>query len=697
MTDPGTVARGVCVGIDVGGTFTDAVVTDGDRIWRAKAPTTKGELGVGVLAACRLAAERSGTTIEELMPRVSRFGLGTTAVTNVLATRSGPPIGLITTRGFEDMVPLAKGRHVLDDGWVVSPPPIVDRSLIVGVAERIDREGQVLAELDPGDVVAAARRLVDEGGVEAIAVSFLWSFKNPRHEEIAVEAVRLEVPGLPVFSGAAVNPVMREFERTTFAVLNAYVGGAYTGIEALGDELAAMGLAHPLLLVHSAGGSITTAEARRVPLGLAASGPAAGVAASLALAEASGITDAVTCDMGGTSFDVSVISDGQASRRSRGDLAGIWTAMPQIDIESISAGGGSVGWVDSRGMLRVGPRSAGAVPGPACYGKGGTEPTVTDALVVLGYIDPTRFLGGDMVLDVEAAREACATIGREVGLSARETAWGIREIALDGMVKAVRTVLNARGLDPAEQAIVSFGGCGSLFTPEIARAIGATTVLAPELASVLSAFGAATADIRRDRVHSLGLTMPFDAGPLQALAEKLGAEVDQDLASDGVAEADRSVGFEVDVRFKRQISELTIAVPSGSIDAAALDQLTEDFRTEYARRYGRGSLVMGASMELVNLRAVGIGRTVRASFDVAGRPGVANGSPAPVAGSREIQLGRDDGGSQPVATVDASVLRPGHHIDGPALVDGPDTTIWIPPDATATVDERSTLVVEVHR
>jgi N-methylhydantoinase A len=420
------------------------------------------------------------------------------------------------------------------------------------------------------------------------------------------------------------------------------------------------------------------------------------VAASLAVAEASGIDHAVTCDMGGTSFDVSVIADGQASRRSRGDLAGIWTAMPQIDVESISAGGGSVGWVDSRGMLRVGPHSAGAVPGPACYGKGGTEPTVTDALVVLGYIDPARFLGGDMALDVEAARAACESVGGRVGLSAGETAWGIREIALDGMVKAVRATLNARGLDPAEQALVSFGGCGSLFTPEIARSVRATRVLVPELASVLSAFGAATTDIRRDRVHSLGLTLPVDAGPLQVLADKLGAEVLEDLAADGVAEVDRSVVFEVDVRFKRQISELTIALPPGVVDVAAVERLIDDFRSEYARRYGRGSLVMGAAIELVNLRAVGTGRTVRASLDAVARAAVPAGTPAPSVGSRPVQLGRDDDGSRAVATVDATALRPGHVVEGPALVDGPDTTIWIPPDATASVDERSTLVLEVH-
>ena len=252
-----TASKSVCIGIDVGGTFTDAVLTDGEQVWRAKAPTTKGDLGQGVLAACRLAASRAGPSLEELLPRVGRFGLGTTAVTNVLATRSGPPIGLITTRGFEDMVPLSKGRQVLDDGWVVSPTPIVPRNLVAGVDERIDHDGAVLQPLDAAEAVAAARRLVDEEHAEAVAVSFLWSFRNPRHEELAVAAIANALPDLPLFSGAAINPVMREFERTTFAVLNAYVGNAYAGIDALGDELARLGLAVPLLLVHSGGGSIT--------------------------------------------------------------------------------------------------------------------------------------------------------------------------------------------------------------------------------------------------------------------------------------------------------------------------------------------------------------------------------------------------------------------------------------------------------
>jgi N-methylhydantoinase A len=685
--------RTYCVGIDVGGTFTDAVLTDGRAVRRAKAPTTPDDRGRGVIDACRLVAERAGMTLEELLPRVARFGLGTTAITNVLAERRGRRIGLLTTAGFEDQVPLAKGRKVLEGLWVTIPEPIVPRERIAGIRERIDRDGKVLRPIDLDEVVAQARQLVTGHDIAALAVSFLWSFKNPTHEDAAVAAIREAMPDLAVFSGAAVNPVMREFERSTFALLNAYVGGAFDSIQKLAYDLAAMGLDVPVLLVHSGGGSITAPEARRVPIGLAASGPAAGVAASVALAADSGVLDAVTCDMGGTSFDVSVIADGELSRRTRGDLMGIWTALPQVDVVSIGAGGGSLGWVDARGMLRVGPHSAGSVPGPACYGEGGTEPAVTDALVVLGYIDPERFLGGDMSLDADAAFRACEKVGKGVGLDAEETAWGIREIALEGMIKAVRSLLNARGLDARDQALVSFGGCGSLFSSDIAKAMGSPKVLVPELASVLSAFGAATADIRRDRVHSLGLPMPVDPAELQALAEKLEAEVTSDLIADGVAAKDRKVSFEVDLRFKRQISELSIAIPRGPITERTMERLTVIFKEEYAKRYGSGALVLGAPTELVTLRAIGIGRTVRATLGSTTRTGVRTGTTAQRAGSRDVRLGREL--RKKVNVYEGPALQPGHQLVGPALIDGSDTTIWIPAKARARVDERATLIVEV--
>jgi N-methylhydantoinase A len=688
----------ICIGVDVGGTFTDAVLTDGVQTWRAKAPTTPGRLGDGVLAATRLVAGRSGRSIEELLPAVKRFGLGTTAVTNTLASRTGRKVGLLTTKGFEGMLPFAQGARVVDeDGWVQTPPLLVPKHAIAAINERIDRDGRVVIPLDTAEVLDAVTRLVDVEGVEAVAVSYLWSFANPVHEMASVQAISEARPELPVVSGAALHPAIREYERTTYAVMNAYVSGALGGIEELEVELAALGLRVPVLLVHSGGGSITVGEARRQPLGLAVSGPAAGVAASVAVAAASGVDDLVTCDMGGTSFDVSVISGGRAARRTRGRLMGVWTALSLVDVESIGAGGGSLGWVDARGMLRVGPRSAGADPGPACYGRGGTDATVTDALVVLGFIDPDRFLGGDFRLDPAAAASACGRLGQPLGLTEEDTAWGIRQLALAGMIKATRSRLAAFGLDPRAQTMLSFGGSGSLFTPDIAAAIGSTRVLVPEIAAVLSAFGAATTDVRRERIRAVLATMPVDTALVQKLMDELATGVRDDLAADGVAPGDRSLQFEADLRFGKQTFELTLPIADSVFDAATLERLLDDFRTEYAKRYGKGSIVLGAPIEFVSLRAVGIGRTVQATLDGAGGEAVAEGTPAPAGGSRAVRVGRGDGGVVDVTVHTGSELRPGHVVTGPALVDGSDTTIWIPSATVGLVDRNGTLALEVGR
>ncbi len=682
----------VCLGIDVGGTFTDAVLTEGTRVWRAKSPTVPGDVAQSVLDACRLVASTAGTDLGELLARTERFGLGTTAVTNVIAARAGVPVGLVTTAGFEDALPLAKGRRLTEGVWSFYPDPVVPRERIAGVRERVDRDGRVLVPLDAAEAVAAAKRLVDEGA-QSLAVSFLWSFRNPRHEEMATAAIRDALPGVPVVSGAALQPTIREFERTAYAVLNAYAMAAVEGIDRLTDRLVALGLQAPVLLVHSGGGTMTTHEARQAPILLAASGPAAGVAASEAIATAARAPDVVTCDMGGTSFDVAVVTGGRIPRRTRSEVAGLLTSLSMVDIESLGAGGGSLAWVDARGMLRVGPQSAGAVPGPACYGRGGTEPTVTDALVVLGYVDPERFLGGQMALDAEAARSACARLGATLGLDAEECAWGIRRIALDGMTTAVRSLLSARGLDPSGHGIVSFGGCGGLFTADIAAALGMGRVLVPELSSVLSAFGAATADIRRERVRSLAAVLPGEVAALAKVAEELGDAVRADLAADGI-EPDRAhVHFEADLRFARQVWELNIALPPGPVDQAAVTALVEEFRAEYVRRYGAGSMMLGAPVELVTLRAVGVVPTVKPPVTSGRLRAVRSGTPAPVAGERRVRVGRGTRGRRRVPVVDGTALRPGHVIDGPAVVDERDTTVWVPEGARATVDRQGTLAI----
>lgn len=680
----------LCIGVDVGGTFTDIVLSDGQQVWRAKAASTTGALGGGVIAACRLVADRAGLPLEAMLERVERFGLGTTAVTNDIASRTGRKVGLITTAGFEDMVPIARVRRVPCDGWLVPPDGLIDRDWIIGVNERIDRDGDVLKPLDVMQAVTAARRLRQEFGVEALVVSFLWSCVNPSHEAAAVKAIQEALPDMAVLSGAALYPVAREYERTTFALLNAYTSGSLSGIDELVVELRRLGLQRPPLLVHSGGGSITVAEGRATPAVLAESGPAAGVVGALAVCRAAGVKDAVACDMGGTSFDMAIIRSGEPMRRVRGELMGVWTAMPMVDIESVTAGGGSIAWVDPLGLMRVGPRSAGAYPGPACYGRGGTEATVTDALVVLGYIDPARFLGGDMALDESAALAACKRLGDKVGTDARQTAWGIHEIARVEMVRALRAQFAQRGLDPAAHTIVSMGGCGGLFNAAIALDLGVKRVLVPELTSVLSAFGAANADIRRERSRSVALTLPCDPQVAEHHLSGLARAVETDLEADGIGKDERSLRFEVDLRFMRQQWELTMDCTDG-LDAAQQQRIAEAFKAEYGRRYGQGSLISGTPVELVAIRAIGCGRTVRAELTTNAARNVS--ASLPLLGTRNIHRGTQSPAME-VKVVDGARLVAGHTLEGPALIDSRDTTLWIPSGMRAVVDAFRTINLE---
>jgi len=345
-------------------------------------------------------------------------------------------------------------------------------------------------------------------------------------------------------------------------------------------------------------------------------------------------------------------------------------------------------------MLRVGPQSAGSSPGPVCYGKGGTEPAVTDALVVLGYIDADNFLGGDMKLDRESASDACSRVGEPLGLDAEATAWGIREIALAEMTKAVRTRLALRGLDPREHALVSFGGCASLFTAEIARAVSAPLVIVPAAASVLSALGAATMGMRRERVRSLLKTLPIDVAELAALGEELRGEVDSDLAADGVPEAVRTVSLEADLRFVRQNWELTIPLETIAFDDGFTDILRQRFESEYSQRYGAGSITLGTPVEFVSLRAVGTGPAA-ATAESTSRPSEDGLEILQPERMRQVRSGADANMMIDVAIFDDAMIAPGQGVKGPALIERWDTSIWVPEGALARRDETGSILLEV--
>jgi N-methylhydantoinase A len=549
----------------------------------------------------------------------------------------------------------------------------------------------VLRPVNTNEVVEVVGRLIAKEEIEALAVSFLWSFLNPINERRAAEVIRANFPHVRLTSGLELHPVIREYERSTFALLNAATANGLVGIDALSSHLARLGLTVPILLVHSGGGSLSIDEARSLPVLLAESGPAAGVAAAAAVAREVGSRRAVTCDMGGTTFDLSVVRGGSPMRRSRGDVMGIWTAMTMVDVDSIGAGGGSIAWIDSIGALRVGPKSAGADPGPACYGKGGSEATLTDSLLVLGFIDADNFLGGEMPLDLEAAKAVCHRTGQALGLDALETAWGIREVALSDIVNAVRGRLAERGLDAREHDLLGFGGCAGLFTASIAAALGSPMVVIPSDASVLSALGAATLDVRRERSRSIGRTISGEAPILAAVCRELADLVDEDLANDGVMKSNREIAFEVDLRVRRQKSELTIPLRTEADDPKVLKLALDEFRREYVTRYGAGSLSMIAEVELALVRAIGVG-VMESVPDRTRARAVVTGTRPPRSSKRLVQAVRSQ--QQLVDVVRAEDLGPGHALRGPVLVDGSDTTIWVPGNAAASVDTHGSLLVD---
>jgi N-methylhydantoinase A len=669
------------IGVDVGGTFTDCFVTDGVLGWRGKAPTTPAALADGLVAALASAAADAGRPVGELLGATTRFALGTTAVTNCLAQLAGAPTGLVVTQGFGDLWPMARGHRLGIDGMSHPLPTLVPRRRIAEVPERVDREGRVLLPLDERAVAGALERLVVEERIESLAVCLLWSFRNPAHEARVRAIARERHPGLHVSCSAELFPVIREYERMTTTVLNAYTWRACSAfLDAVESRLAAAGLRVPVAVVQSNGGTFAPAEARTKPVFLAQSGPVAGVSAAREIGRRLAIPDLITGDMGGTSFDVAVIHDGAPERRTRAELFGLWTGLSMVAVDSIGAGGGSLAWRDARGVLRVGPRSAGADPGPACYGRGGTEPAVTDALVALGLIDPRNFLGGRVVLDGESAIAALGRLGRTVDLGPDETARGVYRLACEQMTLAVKALLVERGLDPRRFAFVCYGGCGPLFGAPIARTLGIGRVVVPGLAAVFSAFGAATAEVRREAVRTLFRPLPVDSGELAACF----ATLEGDVRGDGM-----QLAREVDLRFHGQTWEVT--VPLASVDAAPVAALGDAFRSRYAALYGTGALAHAAGIDLVNCRVIATG--ARPPAPPAPPPGPPDAAPA-LRGTRTAWL---PGGSVPVRVpvYDGERLAPGMTLAGPALVERRDTSILLPGGNRARVEPFGDLLIEV--
>jgi N-methylhydantoinase A len=691
------------VGTDIGGTFTDLVMLDdAGAVKIVKAPTTPDDRTRGVLDAFDLAAKAEGKSTRELISDLAYFAHGTTAATNAFIERKGVKTGLLTTRGFRDTLRIqrcmASWAGMLDHEIAhfstrTIPTPIVPLDLIEEITERVDYKGAVVMPLDEAAARESIRRLVDKG-VEAIAVVLLWSFRNPAHEQRLQAMVAEIAPKMFVTISSSLIPILGEYERTSTTAINSYLGPVInryiTGLE---GSIRQFGFGGPISIMESGGGVLPAAEAAFQAANLLTSGPAGGVLASQKLGQQLGYKNILTTDMGGTSFDVGIIVNGEPILERSREVGRFHVALPSIKVTAIGAGGGSIARVRD-GHLTVGPDSAGAAPGPACFGRGGSEPTITDADVVLGIIDPRYFLGGQMSLDPKKAEAAVKErIAGPLGLSVHEAAAGIREVANNQMADLLRRVTTRSGYDPREFVLFAYGGAGPTHACQYAAFAGISTVIAPTTASGHSAFGAVTADRHRSFSLAFGQHAPsrFKKASDHVSAEKL---------NDGFGRLERQcrdalgAGTEikrlVGMRFRQQVHEVEVEVPPGTVDAAGVDALVDRFEERYERLYGKGTALRSSGVEFIVLRVEGSAPVRKPKpAKLAARNGVLK----PVSLREVYFYGK---GFAETRVYRAEDLDPGAKFDGPAIVERPDTTIVVGIGQSAEVDPYGNLVLHLN-
>jgi len=690
------------LGIDIGGTFTDGVLVDEatGSISLVKVDSTPRDPSIGFMDAVTKILARA-----KVRPEAVGFVVhGTTVATNTIIEGKGARVGLLATEGFRDLLEIAfQTRPSLYDVFYDKPKPLVPRYLCLGVPERIDAEAVVQAPLDEPALRAAARTLRAEG-VEAIAVCFLHAYRSPAHERRAAEIVAEECPGVALSISSEVCPEFREYVRASTTVVNAVlmpIVGRY--VDRLQGRLGAAGIASGLHLMTSSGGIIAGDTARRFPVHLLESGPAAGVMAAAFWGEMTGRRQIVAIDIGGTTAKAALIQGGRpaiAAEFEVGRAAVVTTTRnkgqgypvktPVIDLVEIGAGGGSIGWVDPGGALAVGPLSAGADPGPACYGRGGTEPTLTDANLVLGRLNADYFLGGEVKLDRALAEEALrARIGPRLTMDEVTAAHGMVEIANATMGGALHLISVQRGLDPREFTLVAFGGAGPVHAAALARALEIHEVVIPMSPGVTSALGLLLTDLKHEYSRTYIEAMArVDWAHVNDAYREFEARADATLRSEGVGPERIRLRRAVDMRFAGQSYELTIPAPGGSLGPSHAAELARAFCAEHERAYGFAAT--SEPTEVVNLRLTATGTVARPRLREAPSSGPDPG--AARKGARRVYFA-EAGGWTETAIYDRYALGEGNRIAGPAIVEEMDSTTVIPPDYMAWVDRYGNLVL----
>ena len=687
------------IGVDGGGTFTDCAAMDQDgRLFYAKAATTKEDFAVGMFDALAALADECGTTVPELIASTERFNLGTTVGTNLLVERRGARTGLLATAGHGDSILIMRGTGrtagleldmLFHPQATQKPVPLVPRALIKEIPERIDYKGEEVVPLNEAAVEEAVRSLVEDHGATALAIAFLWSFKNPEHELRALEIVRRVAPQVYVSCSHRVAARMGEYERTVATVMNSYVAPASAAyFRRAAARLSEAGLKTPLLIMQISGGVLPADKAIEIPLTSLGSGPVGGLMGSVSLARGLGHKNIIATDMGGTSFEVGLIINGEPLVGEEKIVDQYRYRLPQLETTSIACGGGSIARLDPfSGSIRVGPESAGADPGPVCYGRGGTEPTVTDADVVLGLLSADGFLGGRMPLDREGAIRAVSGLADQIGLGLDETAAGILRINNARAAELVRQQTVVRGYDPRDFVVYAYGGAGPLHAFAFARELGVKGVVIPlgNGASTLSAYGCSTSNLVLNIEKERLFFAPFPVDELNSLMVDLEKEALDQMRELGKASEEVEIERYGLMRYSGQwLHSLLVHLPPGMLTAETLAGVVDDFRSIYDSLYGHGAGVVSQGVELVTARihaVVRLERPAQAVEKALAQPVVSAGR----LGTRQIfwpdRMERIES-----EVYDGREIRHGHRVAGPAVVELPYTTVAVGVDQMLECD-----------
>jgi N-methylhydantoinase A len=680
IADNDTVAA-TALGVDTGGTHTDVVLFDRGRLVTLKVPSTPGDLSTGILAGLADILEEAASD----SAAIERFVYATTFVTNLIIEGVNTRVGLITTEGFRDVLEIGRASrkpHIYDIHWRPAPP-LVPRALRQTVRERVGPSGEIIEPLDETGARATLEKLA-EAGVESIAVCFFHAYANPAHERRVAQLAAEVCPQVEVSISSDVVREFREFERTSTTVVNALIKRPLQShLNTLREDLSTSGLTAPAYIMRGNGGVSTFASASELPVALTHSGPMGGIIGGTALAKACGLSNVITLDMGGTSADISLIAEGAPVLTNRSHVGPYPLLVPMLDLITIGAGGGSMAWLDRYAALRVGPRSAGAVPGPACYGQGGTAATVTDCNLLAGRLNPGYFLDGRRRLDVELARDTLnKSIAQPLGLSGQEAALGIIAIAEAHMIDALRLVSVERGLDPRDFTLVAFGGAGPLHAVALADALGMQRVLIPPAPGNLSATGLVLADVRHDLVRTVVCDLAnADCDRLITTLDDLGRGASLALDAERIPADRRSHLYSADLRYQGQNYEINIPLSQAMLDMLATGdtrEIVERFNAQHRVTYGYQ--LEGRTIQIVNLRVTAVGIMPALPWPRRkARPLVQ----APE--TRRVLL--PDGEERAVAVYRFDQLGPGHRISGPAVVEYPGSTLFVAPGWDVEFDE----------